>query len=415
MTEVTRKKPSLTRRFIIMLVLVGLLLGGLVGFNLFKNKMIRQFMENQTEPAATVTAERGRLEDWPNSVQAIGTLRAVRAVDLSPEVSGTIRQLALKPGRRVAVNDVLVELNADVERAQLQNLEAARDLAKLTLDRDLKQGAIEAVSKAQIEADQADLNGKSAQVDAQVALLRKKTLLAPFSGEIAINTAAPGQYVNPGDKLANLQDLSQLVVDFSIPQNETALLKRGSVVELSVDSLPNVRLQGRVTARNASVDAATRNLQIEATVDNPRGRLLPGMFARVTLLTGTTVRYLTLPQTAVAYNPYGSVVFVVEEKAGGEDKHAAPAATPAPAPAATPPDAARTDQAGTTGKVELHVREVIVKTGPTRGDQVAIISGIPEQALVVTSGQLKLKNGTPVVLDPRAQPKADPNPHPVDQ
>jgi len=384
MMDAIRKQPSFTKRLVIMLILVGGLIGGLVWFNGFKTKMIKQFMAGMSEPPATVSTVKAELQDWTNSLSAIGTLRAHRAVDLSPEITGTIRSVHIQSGDRVSKGQTLLEMNDDVERAQLRTLMAARDLAKVTLDRDRKQLSIQTVPVQQVDADEADLKSKEAQVEAQNALLTKKRILAPFSGEIGITTVAPGQYVNPGDKLANLQDLSRLVIDFSVPQGESNLVEMGSKVELKIDSFPDQMFHGVISARNPSVDASTRNLQIEATVKNHHHRLLPGMFAQVSVLAGGQHRYVTLPQTAVAYNPYGAMVFVVKEEKGPE------------------------------GKPRKVAQQVIVKTGPTRGDQVAILSGVTEGAEVISSGQLKVKNGTPLIINNAINPVSDADPHPQD-
>jgi membrane fusion protein (multidrug efflux system) len=384
MMDAIRKQPSFTKRLVIMLILVGGLIGGLVWFNGFKTKMIKQFMAGMSEPTATVSSVNAQLQDWTNSLSAIGTLRAYRAVDLSPEITGTIRNVQIRSGDRVSKGQVLLEMNDDVERAQLRTLMAARDLAKVTLERDRKQLTIQTVPVQQVDADEADLKSKEAQVEAQNALLTKKRILAPFSGEIGITTVAPGQYVNPGDKLANLQDLSRLVIDFSVPQGESNLVDMGSKVELKIDSFPDQVFHGVISARNPSVDASTRNLQIEATIKNQHHRLLPGMFAQVSVIAGGQHRYVTLPQTAVAYNPYGAMVFVVKEDTG--------------------PD----------GKPRKVAQQVIVKTGPTRGDQVAILSGVSEGAEVVSSGQLKVKNGTPLIINNTINPVSDADPHPQD-
>jgi membrane fusion protein (multidrug efflux system) len=384
MMDAIRKQPSFTKRLVIMLILVGGLIGGLVWFNGFKTKMIKQFMAGMSEPPATVSTIIAQPQDWTSSLSAIGTLRAHRAVDLSPEISGSIRTLHIQSGDHVKAGQVLIEMNDDVERAQLRTLTAARDLAKVILDRDRKQLAIQTVPVAQVDADEADLKSKEAQLEAQSALITKKRILAPFTGDIGITTVAPGQYVNPGDKLANLQDLSNLVIDFSIPQGDFGKINMGAKVELKIDSVPDQIFHGVISARNPSVDASTRNLQVEAMIKNKHHRLLPGMFAQVNVISGDQHRYITLPQTAVAYNPYGSLVFVVKEDQG--------------------PD----------GKPRKVAQQVVVKTGPTRGDQIAILSGVSADTEVVSSGQLKVKNGTPLIINNLINPASDADPHPVD-
>ena len=385
MNLTSARKPSLILRFAVMLLLVGALLGGLVYFNVFKGRMIREFMSSQKEPVVTVSAAEAVSKQWDPGIDAVGTLRALRAVDLSTEVSGVIRRIAFHSGERVAAGQRLVELNDDVERAQLSSLETARDLARLTLDRDRKLLAIQAATAAQVEADDADLRAKAAQVEAQRALIDKKTLLAPFAGRIGISTAAPGQYVNPGDHLANLQDLDHLVVDFSVPQGEAPLARLHAPVQLRIDAWPGQVFRGEISARNAAVDGSTRNLQVEASVAVlPHKPLLPGMFAHVSLLSAGAEQYVTVPQTAVAFNPYGAIVFLVKPDKDHE------------------------------GKPRLVAEQVVIKTGMTRGDQVAVLSGLRAGDRVVTSGQLKLHNGTPVEVDNKVVPADSPDPMPVD-
>lgn len=378
------KKPSLSRRMILMLIAVGLLLGGLVGFNIFKTTMIKGFLSKAKEPPATVSTIVAKTEEWSTGLNAIGALRAFRAVDVSPEVSGSIREVAIHSGQHVKAGDLLIQLSDDMERAQLKTLLAARDLAKITLERDRRLLAIQTVAQSQVDNDEADLKSKEAQIEAQQALINKKRLLAPFTGEVGITQAAPGQFVNPGDKLANLQDLSLLLIDFSLPQSNAHLAKIGKTVELKLDAFPQTTFKGVVTARSALVDSNTRNLEIEARVDNAEGRLIPGMFAEVRLVDQGSVRYLTLPQTAVAYNPYGAIVYTVQTVMGAD------------------------------GQAAKLAQQVIVQTGPTRGDQVSILAGLKEGAEVISSGQLKVKNGTPLVINNTVMPAADPNPKPQD-
>ena len=216
----------------------------------------------------------------------------------------------------------------------------------------------------------------------------KKTIRAPFAGKLGITTVNPGQYLNPGDKIVTLQTIDPIYVDFYIPQKQLGGLQVGQLLNLSSDAHANTAFAGKVSAISSKVDPATRNVQVEATVANPQRQLLPGMFANVKVEVGDKKQYLTLPQTAITYNPYGSTVFVVH---------------PAPPPkVGAPPPAAG----------ERVVRQVFVTTGETRGDQVAVLTGLTEGQQVVTSGQIKLKNGTPVVIDNSVQPANNPNPTP---
>ena len=279
---------------------------------------------------------------------------------------------------------VLVQLNADSDVALMRSAEAAAELADVVLQRDKAQLAAQAISQAQVDADTADLKAKRAQLAQQQATVEKKTIRAPFSGKLGITTVILGQYLNPGDKVVTLQTINPIYADFYLPQQRFSSLTVGQMVNVQSDAYPGQMFPGRITAISPKVDTATRNLQIEATLDNSKRQLLPGMFANVSVNVGSKGKFITLPQTAITYNPYGATVFILKKG----DK----------------PDAS-----GTTG---LQAQQVFVTTGETRGDQVAILKGIEEGQEVVTSGQLKLKNGTPVIVDNSVLPANSPNPTP---
>ncbi|WP_233863453.1 efflux RND transporter periplasmic adaptor subunit [Paraburkholderia adhaesiva] len=382
----TTKKP-MAKRMIIMLICVGLLLGALVGFNLFRAHMIKQFMASNAAPPATVTAAVASYQTWQPQLAAVGSLRAVRGVEVTTEVAGLVREIAFNSGQEVKTGQVLVRLNDDSDRAQLASLQAAAELAQTVYKRDQAQFGIQAIAKAQLDADAADLKSKRAQVDQQAALVEKKTIRAPFAGRVGITTVNPGQYINPGDAIVTLQAIDPIYADFYLPQKQLGQLQVGQAIVVDTDAFGNRAFDGKIRSINPRVDSATRNVQIEATVDNRERKLLPGMYANVKIDAGTVERYLTLPQTAITYNPYGATVFVVKP---GQQKNA-------------------------QGKVMPVAQQVFVTPGPTRGDQVAILKGINEGTQVVTSGQLKLKNGTPLVIDNRVLPADNPNPAPQEQ
>ena len=375
----------MTKRMVIMLAVVVALFGGLFGFKAFQASMMKKYMSFQMPPA-TVTAMKAEFQTWQPQVKAVGSLRAVRGVDVSSEISGLVRSLHFRSGEWVEEGQVLVELNADADIAQLHAYQAGADLANTSYARDKKQFDIQAVSQATLDAEAADLRSKRAQVAQQQAIVDKKTIRAPFSGRLGISTVNPGQYVNPGDKIVTLQDLNLLYVDFYLPQQELARIVRGQAVAVTTDTYPGRTFMGKITVLNPKVDADTRNFQVEATISNPKHELLPGMYATVDVRAGMVERYLTLPQTAVTYNPYGDTVFIVQEKGPGKE-----------------------------GKPLLTVQQSFVSLGLTRGDQVAILSGVKEGDMVVTSGQLKLRNNSAVVINNKVQPTNEKEPKPVDQ
>jgi membrane fusion protein (multidrug efflux system) len=406
------KKPSMTKRMVIMLVLVGLVVGALVGFNWFKGTMIRKYMAQSGVPPATVSTTQAQFQDWKDAMAAVGSLRAVRGVDLSTEIAGLVRSVNFKSGDEVRAGQVLVELNADVERAQVNASKVAVDLAQITLKRDREQLSAEAVAQATVDNDDADLRSKSALVAQQQATLDKKTIRAPFAGRLGISTVNPGQYVNTGDKIVTLQAIDPVYVDFFLPQQDVIQLSKGQTVTVTLDGT-QLAFSGTVNAINPAVDTTTRNIQVEATVPNPKGELVPGMYARVSVQTGSSQRYLTLPQSAITYNPYGATVFIGKPAPP-------PAAPPTGASGAAPAAGAAASGGANAGNgaapaQNLVAAQVFVTPGPTRGDQVAILKGIDEGAIVVTSGQLKLKNGTPLKIDNSAMPADSPNPTPQER
>ncbi|SPE34511.1 conserved hypothetical protein [Burkholderiales bacterium] len=375
-----KPRPRFARRLIFTIICVLLLIGAIVGVKVL---LIKKQIASVKPPAPpTVSTMTVQSQEWLDQIDTVGSLRAWRGTDLSTEVAGLVRGVKFQSGQNVGAGDVLFELNADAEKAQLLSMQAAADLARTTLTRDRDQFAARAVSQATIDADEADLKSKMAQVEQQRAVIEKKMIRAPFAGRTGITTVNPGQFLNAGDKVVTLQSIDTLYVDFNVPQRELARVALGAEVLASVDAWPRRNFQGKVTAISSAVDSGTRNVQVEATLKNPKHELLPGMFAKVALLVGSRERQITLPQAAVAFNPYGATVFVAES--GKNDK----------------------------GEATLTARQVFVTTGATRGDQVAILKGLKEGDAVVTSGQLKLKNGGPLAVDNKVVPRNDENPTP---
>ena len=374
----------LQRRMIIMLCGVFLLLGVIFTFNQAKMFMIKYFVSGMGLPPATVSTMVVATSEWQPKLTSVGNVRAFRGVELSTEIGGLVLTVPIKSGQDVKEGDLLIKLNDASDVAQLKSLKAMADLAKVINERDSQQLAIQAISKNVFDTSAADAKSKSAQVESQTALVAKKNLKAPFSGRVGIVSINPGQYVNPGDKLLTLQTLDPIFVDFNLPQNNAEQIQVGQKVVVTTDAFKDASFTGKITAVSPKVDTNTRNIQVEAQVANPDKKIFPGMFANVNIQVGEQVKLLTLPQTAVTYNPYGSTVFVAKPT-GKKDKQ---------------------------GKPALEAQQVFVTTGATRGDQVAILKGVEEGATVVTSGQLKLKNGTPLIINNKVQPanSADPKP-----
>ena len=374
------------KRMLMMLVLVGVVLGGLFGFKAFVGGKIKEAMASMADLPQTVSAAKAASSDWQPRIDAVGSLRAVRGADLSLEVAGVVEEITFQSGDEVQAGQVLLRLRNDDDVAKLQSLEATAQLAQITYDRDVKQLKAQAISQAIVDNDEANLRNAKAQVAQQKAMVDKKTLRAPFGGRLGLRQVDLGQFLSAGTVIATLQSLDPIFVDFLLPQQSVAQLSVGQTVRVKVDAFLGREFAGKITAINPKVETASRNIQVRATLPNRDQKLLPGMFATVELETGAPQRLVTLPQTAVSYNPYGSLVYIVDDKA---------------------------KDAG--GKPHPVARQVFVTTGATRGDQVAILKGVSEGDTVVTSGQVKLRNGVPLAIDNRIVPTNDAAPKPVDQ
>lgn len=401
----------MTKRMLIMIGAVIVLIAALAGGKYLQiRKLIASIPKPQPQTVSTIEVQ---AQPWQSQLKSVGTLSPVRGADLASEVAGLVRSVNFKSGQDVPAGALLVQLSADSDAAQLQALQAAADQAETALKRDQAQLAVRAVSQAQVDADTSNLKAARAQVAQQAANVAKKAIRAPFAGRLGITALQPGQYVNAGATLVTLQTLDPIHVDFSLPQQQLAGLAVGQAVTLAVDAFAGQSFAGTINAINPKVDPATRTVQVQATVANPRRDLLPGMFAEVRVNLGSAQPQLTLPQTAITYNPYGSTVFVVEKASAVQARAAASAASAASGAmaAATPPAPA----ASAANGEQLVAQQVFVETGPTRGDQVAITKGLTAGQQVVSSGQIKLKNGTPVVVDNRVQPANNPNPTPQEK
>jgi membrane fusion protein (multidrug efflux system) len=376
----------MTKRIIIMLIIVGVIFGGIFGYHGFRSYMMKKYMSSTPVRAVTVSAMKAIYQEWQEQIQEVGTLRAVRGIDLANEVAGLVQSVHFKSGDDVNAGQVLLQINADNDLAQLHVLAAAADLAQTVYERNKKQFEIQAVSKASLDVDAADLKGKQFQVAQQTALVKKKIIRAPFAGRLGISSVNAGQYLNAGDKIITLQALDSIYIDFYLPQQDLSRLAINQEVTVVTDTYPNMTFRGKISAISPKVDPQMRNVQVEALIANPQHKLLPGMYATTKVQAGSAKRYLTLPRTAITFNPYGETVYIVEQKGAAKE-----------------------------GTPSLTVRQTFVTLGPARGDQVAVTKGIKEGELVVTSGQLKLRNGSLVVINNQVQPENDANPTPRDQ
>ncbi|MDQ6979717.1 MAG: efflux RND transporter periplasmic adaptor subunit [Mariprofundaceae bacterium] len=374
----------MTKRMIMMLLMMAAVIGGVIWFQMFKAKKMAEFLAGNAAPPAMVTAMEAPESDWQPQWHAVGSLRAKQSVNISSEVAGLVAKVGFTSGQVIKRGDVLLTLDSNTAQAQLQALKAAEVLAASTLQRDLQQYRVHAVSRAKLDADEADLAVKKAQVKEQRERIAQTRITAPFDGVVGIRHIDEGQYIRPGDVVTSLTNHSQLFVDFSLPQQVLAELESGQPVRVRVNAFPEEDFAGHITALNPNVDAASRNIQVEAQMDNPQGQLLPGMFVQVAINHGTLQHAITLPQTALSFQAYGATIFLA--KAEQKD-----------------------------GKELWKAEQVFVKTGAKRGDQVAILEGVKAGDKVVTSGQMKLRNGTVLVIDNRVEPSNDATPMPQDR
>lgn len=378
-----KSSTRLRVRLAVVLALMIVLVGAAVGWHLLAAHFIRLAMAQNGSVAQTVSTATAEYSDWQPQVQAVGSLRAIHGVEVTTEVAGLVRRVDFKSGTDARAGQTLVQLNADPDVAQLQALMAEANLAGLTYHRDLIQYQAQAIGKAQLDTDAANLKSTREQEAAQAALVAKKTVRAPFGGRLGITTVNPGQYLNPGDPIVTLESVDPIYVDFRLPQDNLAVVAVGQTVRVTADAFPGKTFEGKITSIDPLVDPSTRNFQAEATIRNPERKLLPGMFVRTTVDAGAQERYLTLPQTAITYNPYGETVYQVNNpaKAGGHP----------------------------TAKL------IFVTLGPTRGDQVAVLKGLQAGEVVVSSGQMKIKNGSALVINNSVLPLDEPNPTPQEQ
>ena len=336
-------------------------------------------------PPAAVSTATARFEEWQPLIQVVGSLKPVQGADLSVELPGIVAEVNFDSGGDVRSGAQILRLIDDDDVAKLRTLEAARDLAQTTYNRDQAQLQRQLISQAQFDMTAANLKSSQAQVAEQRAIVDKKTLRAPFAGHLGIRSVNEGQYLAPGTAVVTLQALDPIFFDFTLPQQQLQQIKVGQAISMKVDAYPETVFTGKITTIDPKVDPATRNVAVRATLPNAAHRLLPGMYATADISTGAAQRYITLPQTAITFNPYGNMVYLVQEK---------------------------TDP---TGKMIPTAVQTVVTTGSTRGDQIAVLSGLKEGDVVVSTGQTKLQNGAAVTVNNTILPSNEPNPQPHEQ
>ena len=336
-------------------------------------------------PPTTVTSAEVQKGDWQPMLTAIGSISPVQGPLISAELAGTVAEINFKSGALVKKGEVLLKLDASAEKAQMRSAEADAELAKNDLERARGLAERKVISAAELDAVQSRQTQKRAAVENMQSAIDKKQIRAPFDGTAGIRAVNPGQVVKVGDPLVSLQALGQVFVDFSLPQQQLADVKPDLPVKVTTDAIPGREFEGKLTAVNSSIDPTTRNVSLQATLDNQDEALRAGMFARVRVLLPQKKSTLFIPATAVSYAPYGNSVFVIEKKSDEKTK-----------------------------EENLILRQQFIRTGETRGDFVAVTEGLKANEQIVSTGVFKLRNGMRVVVDNTLAPKSEIAPKPAD-
>jgi len=376
-------EPVMSRRFILTAVVIAALLGGLGYFQfIFKPQMIRSFLSQMKPPPATVTAEPARSERWIERLTSIGTLIASQGVDVTSQVAGIVTEVLIESGSEVEHGTKLVQLDTSVEVADLASAVATHREAEVAFTRQVDLMNKKVISEANLDTARAKQETAEAAVKRIEAVIAQKAITAPFSGRVGIRKVEKGQYVSAGMALVSLQALDPIRADFPMPEQHIGKLQVGAPIELAVDAYPGQVFKGEIQSLDARVAQDTRTLLVRAILSNRERKLLPGMFANVTVLVGQPADVVTVPRTAVTYSLYGDSVYVAK-----------PAAETADAKAADAP------VAGEPAAGQMIAERRFVRTGQVRGDRVAITFGLGAGELVVTTGQLKLNPGAAIHID----------------
>jgi membrane fusion protein (multidrug efflux system) len=369
---------------------LGIAIGGVlaVAFLLVAIKGLQIFTMVTTKPpmpVATVTSAVVQEEDWAPVLSAVGSISAVQGAVVSTELGGVVSQIAFENGSSAKKGDLLVQLDASAEEAQLHSAEADMELARADLERSRDLAARKVISKADLDAAESKFKQKSGSVDQMRSMITKKTVRAPFDGALGIRLVNAGQMINAGQQVVSLQSLDPVFADFTLPQQYFSKLSAGLEIRVTTDAVPGRVFHGKLTAVNSMVDVATRNVSVQATLENSDHALRPGMFAKVEVVLPEKQRALVIPGSAISYAPFGDSVFVIEKKKDPK-----------------------------TGQESQTIRQQFVRLGEARGDFVSITNGLKAGEAVVGTGVFKLRNGMAVTINNDLAPKPEVNPTPAD-
>ena len=363
--------------------LLAIVLGGLYGFNWYRSRMMANFFAHFTPPPAEISAVTAKAEVVPHTATGIGSLAAVHQVTISPEVGGRVTKIFFEPGATVKEGDPLVQLNDAPDRGDLANYQAQARLAEITLERNTRLAQRQYSPQETVDQNQTQMDQMKAQITKTEAIIAQKLVRAPFSGRLGVRQVELGQFLNPGAPIVTLTDLAHLYVNFTLPSQRRSEITLGQKVNVTADAFPGRAFTAEITTIEPQIRADTRTITIQATLANPEGALLPGMFVNAAVVLPPQPEQVVVPETAVDYTLYGDSVYVVREE--GADGN---------------------------GKPVLKVHRTAVKTGPRWNNQVAILSGLKPGDRVVAAGQVKVQDGSTVIVsnNPPPQPPAKPTP-----
>ena len=369
---------------------LGVAIGGLIALvivlvGIKALQIVKMARTPQPMPVATVTSAVVKEEDWAPTLSAVGSISAVQGAVVSAELGGVVSQVAFESGSTAKKGDLLVQLDASAEEAQLHSAGADSELARADLERSRGLASRKVVSKAELDAAESKFKQKQGTVDQMRSMIAKKTVRAPFDGQLGIRQVNVGQMINAGQQVVPLTSLDPVFADFALPQQNFAGLSQGLAVRVTTDAVPGRVFNGKLTAVNSMVDVATRNVTLQATLENPDHALRPGMFAKIEVVLPEKHKTLVIPGSAVSYAPFGDSVFVIEKKKDPK-----------------------------TGKESQTIRQQFVRVGESRGDFVSITTGLKAGETVVGTGVFKLRNGMVVTINNDLAPRPQLNPTPVD-
>ncbi len=359
------------KRLILVVLLLAVMFGGIFGWKFYSGQKLAAMM-SQPQPPVTVASAEVELHTWQPYLRAVGSVEAIQGVFVTTEVPGQVSDILFESGRHVEVGEVILQLDDSVDRADLDGLIAQQTLARLQFERNKKLLKDRSVSRSDYDGSRAQLDSAQATVAAKRATISKKKIRAPFSGQLGIVQVDPGEYLSPGARIVPLQALDPVYVDYALPERHFAQVKVGQSVKVEVQAYPGHVFEGAITAINPGIDPGTRSVRLRATLVNPGHLLRPGMFTEVRTVLPAREDILTLPRTAITYNPYGESVFIILEQEGARV-----------------------------------VQRRRVKTGEVRDGRVEIVEGLQAGDNVIAAGQIKLRNGQRVTIDNSVQLNAE--------